>query len=372
MKWVFWLSVLLIGYSYAGYPLWLYLRSRLRALPVRREPIFPFLSIVLAVRNEAETLPGKLKNLEELDYPSDRFEIVVVSDGSTDGTNSLLEARASERLHPVICTEHAGKASCLNLGIQAARGEIVMFTDARQILERDSASKLVARFADPAVGCVSGELMLGEPDPADRHEGVGMYWKMEKKIREWEGAAGSVVGATGAIYAVRKKYVVPLPAGTILDDVYLPLHVARQGGRVVFEPGARAWDNFTESPGREFRRKVRTLTGNYQLLQLAPWLLTRENPIRFEFISHKLLRLCVPFALAGVLISSLMLDAVYYRWAAMAQVVFYSLGALAFVHLRLGLLGRVASMVFSFLLLNTAAVVALVNFVTRKKEVWVR
>ncbi|MCL4522859.1 MAG: glycosyltransferase family 2 protein [Acidobacteria bacterium] len=372
MKYVFWLSVLLIGYSYAGFPLWLYLRSRWRAIPVLREPILPFVSIVMAVRNEAQALPGKLKNLEELNYPPERLEIVVASDASTDATNALLAERASNRLRPVFCAEHAGKAAALNQGIQAVRGEIVLFTDARQMLEGDALRRLVERFADPAVGCVSGELMLGEPGPADRHEGVGLYWKMEKKIREWEGAAGSVVGATGAIYAVRKKYIVPLPAGTILDDVYIPLHVARQGGRVVFEPGARAWDNFTDTPAREFGRKVRTLTGNYQLLQLAPWLLTRENPVRFEFISHKLLRLCVPFALAGALGSSLLTAEAFYRALAVAQLALYSLALLALVRPAPGVAGRLGNVVFSFLMLNTAAVVALINFLTGKKEVWVR
>lgn len=372
MKWIFWLSVLFIGYSYAGYPLWLYLRSRMRRFPVLREPILPFVSIVMAVRNEAEALPRKLQNLEELNYSVDQLEIIVASDASTDATDALLRERASDRLLPVFCSEHAGKASALNQGMQAARGEIILFTDARQMLESDALRRLVERFADPGVGCVSGELMLGEPGPADRHEGVGLYWKMEKRIREWEGAAGSVVGATGAIYAVRKKLLVSLPAGTILDDVYLPLHVVRQGGRVVFEPSARAWDNFTETPGREFRRKVRTLTGNYQLLQLAPWLLTRKNPIRFEFISHKLLRLCVPFALAGALVSSLLSAQPFYRAMAVAQVALYSLALLALVRPAPGLAGRVGNLVFSFLMLNTAAVVALLNFVTGKKEVWVR
>ena len=372
MKWIFWLSVLFIGYSYVGYPLWLCLRSRLRAFPVRREPILPFVSIVMAVCNEAEILPRKLKNLAELDYPTERCEIIVASDASTDATNALLAAQASERLRPVFCDEHAGKASALNQAMQTAQGEIVLFTDARQLLESESARRLVERFADPDVGCVSGELMLGEAAVSDRHEGVGLYWKMEKKIREWEGASGSVVGATGAIYALRKKYAVPLPVGTILDDVYLPLNVVRQGGRVVFEPGARAWDDFTESPGREFRRKVRTLTGNYQLLQLAPWLLTRENPVRFEFISHKLLRLCVPFALAGALSSSLLIAHPFYNVVAVAQLALYSLALLAMVRPAPALVGRVGNLVFSFLMLNTAAVVALVNFVTGKKEVWVR
>ena len=363
---------MLIGYSYAGFPLWLYLRSRLRAIPIQREPILPFVSIVMAVRNEAQTLPRKLNNLNELDYPPDRLEVIVASDASTDETNALLAERASARLRPVFCADNAGKAATLNQGIQATRGEIVLFTDARQMLERDSARQLVARFADPGVGCVSGELMLGEPGPEDRHEGVGLYWKMEKKIREWEGSAGSVVGATGAIYAVRKKYVVPLPVGTILDDVYLPLQVVRQGGRVVFEPSARAGDNFTDTPGREFRRKVRTLTGNYQLLQLAPWLLSKENPVRFEFISHKLLRLCVPFALAGALGSSLLIPHPFYKVVAVAQLALYSLALVALIRPAPGLVGRAGNLVFSFLMLNTAAVVALINFVTGKKEVWVR
>ena len=372
MKWVFWLSVLFIGYSYAGYPLWLFLRSRVRTIPARHEPILPFMSIVMAVRNEAEFLPRKLKNLAELDYPAERYEIIVASDASTDSTNALLTAQAGDRLRSILCAEHAGKASALNQALRAAQGEVVLFTDVRQMLERESARLLVARFADPEVGCVSGELMLGEPTATDRHEGVGLYWKMEKKIREWEGNSGSVVGATGAIYAVRKRYIVPLPVGTILDDVYLPMQVVRQGGRVVFEPGARAWDNFTESPGREFRRKVRTLTGNYQLLQLAPWLLTRENPIRFEFISHKLLRLCVPFALAGARIGSLLIAHPYYRAIAVAQLVLYSLALIALIRPAPRMLGRLGNLVFSFLMLNTAAVVALVNFLTGKKEVWVR
>ena len=128
---------------------------------------------------------------------------------------------------------------------------------------------------------------------------MGLYWRIEKRVRELEAASGSVVGATGALYAVRRELVPEVPAETILDDVFIPMNVARKGLRVGFDPRARAWDTPDLGREREFRRKVRTLTGNYQLLQLAPWLLRRENPLRFDFISHKLTRLVVPFASAG-------------------------------------------------------------------------
>lgn len=190
-------------------------------------------------------------------------------------------------------------------------------------------------------------------------------------IRQWESDAGSVIGATGALYAVRRELLVPIPPGTILDDVYLPLHVARQGARVVFEPQARAYDSL--SVGRaEFRRKVRTLTGNYQLLRLAPWLLTRSNPVLFDYISHKLLRLVAPFALVVILTGSWLLRGGIYELTRVFQVAFYASGALALLRCRLGVVSRLADASLAFMVLNTAAAVAFVFFLTGKKEVWVR
>ncbi len=372
MKWIFWVSLGMIAYAYAGYPLWLYFRCRRHVRPVRSAPILPSVSILLAVRNEAEVLPLKLRNLAELNYPSDRYEIVVVSDGSWDGTNELLRAQAHERLRVFILPEQQGKASALNRGIQEARGEIVVFTDARQIIEPDSVRHMVANFADPQVGCVSGDITLGDPNAAVPLNGLGLYWRIETSIRQWEGATGSLIAAAGCLYAIRRDLAVPLPAGTILDDVYLPVHVARQGAQVVFEPRARGWDHVQSDRRREFRRKVRTLTGNYQLLQLAPWLLTRANPVRFEFVSHKVLRLLVPFALAGVLLTSLFLRGATYKLALVLQVAFYALGALAIFRPKLRIVSRLADVSLAFLVLNTAAVVALIYFVSGKKQVWLR
>jgi cellulose synthase/poly-beta-1,6-N-acetylglucosamine synthase-like glycosyltransferase len=372
MKWIFWGSLALIVYTYLGYPLWLWLLSRWRPCPVRREPLTPPVSIVLAVRDEARVLPQKLQNLAALNYPADKLEIILVSDGSTDATPEIARQREGQKLRVIHYPDHRGKAHALNRAIAEARGDIVVFFDARQIVEKDAVLHLVSNFSDPSVGCVTGELLFGTPGGPRPLDGMGMYWRMEKRIRQWEGVTGSVVGATGAIYAVRRNLLTPLPEETILDDLYLPLQVVRQGRRVVFEPRARAWDPLQASLRVEFRRKVRTLTGNYQLLDLAPWILTRANPLRGRFLSHKLARLFVPFALAGALVGAAMADGGFFRAAFILQLAFYGCAALALPRPRLGLLTRLANMSLAFTVLNTAAVVALLNFLFGKKEVWVR
>jgi poly-beta-1,6-N-acetyl-D-glucosamine synthase len=200
--------------------------------------------------------------------------------------------------------------------------------------------------------------------------GVGLYWGMEKTIRYWEGLTGSTVGATGAFYAVRKHLLSPLPKETILDDVYIPLQVVRQGQRVVFERLALAWDNFLPSPKQEFRRKVRTLVGNYQLLQLAPWVLTHSNPVRFQFVCHKLLRLFVPFALLCLLVSTMWLRQGIYEVALWAQLGFYALALLSAFRVQVGFVSRWSNISLAFVVLNTAAVIAFIYFITDRKAVW--
>ena len=373
MKWLFWGSVGVITYTYAGYAGWLWLRRRWRYRPVKASPFTPLLSIVMVVRNEAEVLDRKLRNLTELDYPQELRRIIVVSDGSTDGTNDILSLW-SERsgIQVILHPDSQGKAARLNDAIEAATGEIVVFTDARQKIEPDAVRFLAENFADPEVGCASGELMLGDPESGENVKGMGLYWRIEKVVRELESTSGSVVGATGALHAVRRSLLVSIPAETVLDDVYIPMNVVRQGARVIFDPRARAWDVPSLGASREFARKVRTLSGNYQLVQLAPWLLTSYNPLRFEFVSHKLLRLAVPFALTATLVTSIFLPQPIYKIALALQVGFYAMSLLALSQLSRGPLARIADAAFTFVVLNTAAAVAFANFVTGKKAVWIR
>jgi len=371
--WTFWGATALVAYTYFGYAGWLWLRTRWRRKEVRQGPYSPFVSVVMVVRNEERVLERKLQNLLTLDYPREITQFVVVSDGSTDRTEAILHEYASNpRVNVVLNQLSRGKASGLNDALALAQGDIVVFTDARQKIEPGALRLLLENFADPQVGCVSGELMLGDPKTGETGEGHGIYWRVEKRIRELEAASGSVVGATGALYAIRRNLLVPLPPETILDDVYLPMQVVRRGFRVVFDARARAWDSADLRSEREFARKVRTLSGNYQLLQLAPWLLTSANPIRFEFVSHKLLRLMVPFALAGILVASLVLRAPVYRLALALQVAFYGLSFLAIAQLKRGPVARMAHAAFTFVVLNTAAVVAFANFVSGRKAAWIR
>lgn len=373
MRWMFWAAVVLIAYTYVGYLFWLWLCARLYPRPLRRAPQEPMVSIVMVVRNEEGVLERKLRNLLSLNYSLERFRIVVVSDGSTDRTEAILrDFSRDSRVHVLMNQLPQGKASALNDAMTVTQGEVVVFTDARQTIEPGAIRLLMENFADPDVGCVSGELMLGDPDATEATQGMGLYWRIEKVIRELESVSGSVVGATGAFYALRHELVTPLPAGTILDDVYLPMQAVKAGKRVVFEPRARAWDSPDLGAGREFGRKVRTLSGNYQLVQIAPWLLTEKNPIRFRFISHKLLRLAVPFALAAALVASIFLTGPIYRTALVLQLAFYGLSLVAVLRLSRGPLARMADAAFTFVVLNTAAVVAFLNFVRGRKAAWIR
>jgi len=324
------------------------------------------------VHNEEKNLPGKLVNLAALDYPADRLEMVVVSDGSTDETNKIVSAWQKCGRRAVILPEHRGKANGLNRGMAEAQGEIICFTDARQEIASDGLKNLVANFADPSVGCASGELILRDDAKGPSSDGVGLYWRLEKNIRNWEGLAGSTVGATGAFYSVRKDLLLPLPEGTILDDIYIPLQVARKGSRVTFDPRAVAWDDFTPSPKQEFRRKVRTLAGTYQLLVLAPWVLTSANPLRLRFVCHRLLRLLVPFALVGVFVSTLWLRQGMYELALILQVALYTLAALSALRARVGFLSRLSNISLAFMVLNMAAAVAFIYFITGRKAEWAR
>ncbi len=387
MKYTFWIAAALIGYSYLGYPAWLWLRSRWSPRPVRRgfveSSAAPAVSAVMVVRNEEAVIARKLENLLTLDYPQAKLDVVVVSDGSSDRTPAILADYARDsglptgaptRVRTLLKAVSQGKAAGLNDAIKLASGEVLLFTDARQQIESGALRLLLENFADLDVGAASGELMLGDPTSGETGKGMGLYWRIEKKIRELESASGSVAGATGAIYCARRSLLdaSPLPQGTILDDVLLPMQIVRQGFRVVFDARARAWDSPDLGESREFSRKVRTLTGNYQLLQLAPWLLSSENAIRFEFVSHKLSRLAVPFALLALLIASMFLPQPLYRAALGAQLAFYALSLAALAGVKIGPLSRIADPARTFVVLNSAALVAFINFVTGRKAVWVR
>jgi len=365
-------SSLLLAYTFVGYPALLFLRARYRPRPVLRQEIEPEITFVIAAHNEERLIRRKLDNIFGSDYPEDKMEVIVVSDGSTDRTNEVLANYVDRRLRTIILPKRKGKAVALNCAVEQASGEIVVFTDTRQLLERSAVRSMMSNFADPSVGCVSGALILGNINEIAGISGEGLKWGLENKIREWEGLTNSVVGALGAFHAARHHLLVPLPEGTLLDDCFEPLNIVRRGYRTVFDHRARAWDDVVTTAPQEFRRKVRTLTGNYQLIRQVPWLLSPSNPILFEFVSHKLCRLILPLGFGGILIPTVFLPGRLLHLFGYAQIAAYSFGTIALIVPNLGRLTPLADIARTVVIMNAAAIMAFVNFVRGNDHVWTR
>jgi cellulose synthase/poly-beta-1,6-N-acetylglucosamine synthase-like glycosyltransferase len=257
---------------------------------------------------------------------------------------------------------NSGKAAALSTGCQAARHEILVFADARQVWAADALPQLLRPFSDPRIGAVSGDLAI-ESSPGVL-AGVGLYWRYEKWLRRSESRFHSTVGVTGAICAVRRNLFRTIPVGTLLDDVYWPLQVNLQGFRVVHESRARAFDRFPENVASEFHRKVRTLTGNFQLLTLLPTvLLPWRNPVWLQFLSHKFFRLLVPWALLILVSLNLALTGPLYQATFWLQVLFYTTAVIG-LNQAIAKRFRTLSAASSFVVLNAAAWAAFWNWLS--------
>lgn len=324
----------MILYTYIGYPLVLSAWRSLRRKKVQKREILPSVSVIVAVYNEERVIEKKIKNLFDLDYPAALLEIIISSDGSTDDTEAkvgrwIKRSPNGPSLLLLTAPAHVGKAAALNRAVAHARGEIILFTDARQRLDRNAVTALVSNFADERVGAASGELILMDRPEGQEAAGVGLYWQYEKWLRKMESDVDSMLGATGAIYAVRRALYDPIPAETILDDVLIPMQAVFKGYRTVFESNAVAYDFIVKRTENEFARKVRTLAGNYQLLwAIAALWSWRRNRLFFQYFSHKVARLVVPFMLMLLLFSNLFLMQGVYLVFLWLQLVWYSLALL--------------------------------------------
>ena len=369
---LFWVSLLTLGYICVGYPVLARVRATMRPRTRLRAPIEPTVTIIVSAHNEGERVERRLRNLLSLDYPADRLQIIFASDGSTDDT--LERARAFEPEGVVVAefTKRRGKPAMVNALVPRATGEIVVFADARQRFDRMALRALVANFADPGVGVVSGHLiMTAGSDAQIGGEGAAMYWQYEKLIRSTESRGGSTVGATGAIYAIRKALFEPIPADTILDDVLIPVRIARKGFQVVFEPAAKAFDVAPPNARGELMRKTRTIGGTFQLFARERWLLNpRLNPLWFETVSHKALRLLMPLLLATLLLSNLMLlDWWPYQLAMAGQAAFYAAALGGCLHREASGPGVILKLPFTMCLLSWATVLGFFRFVTDHQQV---
>ena len=366
---VFLCSAAAVFYVIVGYPLLLGLWARLFRRDIQKNAgsDWKAVSVLIPVRDGGPWIRAKLESIIKLDYPSDKMEVIVVSDGSRDRTEDIVREYATRGVR-LLSLPPGGKAAALTAALPLARNEILLLTDVRQQLEPPSLGRLIACFADPAVGVVSGELLIVNPETHEETS-VGLYWRYESWLRQRLSDVDSTLGATGPFYAMRRELAVPIPADVLLDDVFLPLAAFFRGYRLVVEESARAFD-FPTTRQTEFRRKVRTLAGNYQILRFYPALLGPKNRMWFHYVSYKLGRLLLPYALIALAISSFWLRAPYATMALAAQGFFYLLAALDPVVPENWLLKRLTSPVRTFVTLMAAAFCAVAIFFVPARSLW--
>jgi cellulose synthase/poly-beta-1,6-N-acetylglucosamine synthase-like glycosyltransferase len=360
-------ACVLMIYVLAGYPLLLRWLARRHPRPVQRRPIQPAVTLIVVVYNGERFLEAKLQSLLALEYPPDKLEIIVASDGSTDGTEEIA-GRFADRGVSLLRLPRGGKPAALNAAISKARSEILILTDVRQPLEPQSVARLVENFADPAVGVVSGELVI-HTGASQQEADIGLYWRFETWMRESLSSVDSMFGATGPFYAIRRSLAVPIPADALLDDVYLPLAAYFKGYRLVMDSRARAYDIPT-SLDTEFRRKIRTLAGNYQILRAYPALLGPGNRMWLHFMSYKFGRLLLPWLLLIFAAASFGLPPPWRGIVQALQAAFYGL-ALADVWIsQPRLLKKFSSSAHTFLTMMIATLGGLSVFFIPPRKLW--
>ena len=360
---------LLIFYIVAGYPLLLALNRRRSARPVAKDLSWrTSVSIVVAVHNGAAFIRAKLDTLFALAYPKELLQIIVVSDGSTDQTEAIVRECAGDAVL-LLSVPRGGKVAALNHALAHATGEIVFFTDVRQPLEPQALTHLVANFADPTIGAVSGELRLLRGDTG-RQADMELYWRYELWARKRHSAIDSIYTTTGCIYAMRRSLIHPIPADTLTDDAALPLGAFFSGFRVILDPEAIAFD-YPTSSGAEFRRRFRTLAGMWQVFTRMPWLFTRANRMRFHFLSHKFSRLVLPWALLIFVAASLALPPSPFRTLLLLAEAALPVLALLDVAIPAGFpLKRLTSPARTFIVMNAASLAAVAVFFVPAGRLW--
>jgi biofilm PGA synthesis N-glycosyltransferase PgaC len=364
---VFVVSIAAIVYVIGGYPLLLAWMARRQSRPVLKDNVVRDISIVIAAHNGEQFVEAKLRSVLALNYPREHMQIIFVSDGSTDRTDEIAQSFKDESVE-FYRIEKSGKAGAVNCGISHATGEILVLNDIRQTLDPESVRNLVACFADPRVGAVSGKLHIRTGQISEEAD-TGLYWKYEVFIRKQMSRIDSTFGTSGHFYALRRILAVPIPQDTLLDDVYLPLSAFFRGYRLVLEETAKSFD-YPTNLNSEFKRKVRTQAGLYQILREYPQLLSSSNRMRIHFVSAKFARLLLPFLLMLILFSSFGLPEPFAGITVAAQAIFYGIAFLDRWIPEDRLIKSVSSPIRTFVVLMAASLMACKIFFIPAKDLW--
>ncbi|HEU4522575.1 MAG TPA: glycosyltransferase family 2 protein, partial [Thermoanaerobaculia bacterium] len=373
-KIVFWACFAVCLYIYFGYPALLWIISRFRSRPVREADVHPRATFIIPAYNEERTIGRKIENTLSLDYPADRIEVLVVSNGSTDRTNEIVSGWSDPRVR-LIALPQPGKMAALNEGARAATGEVLIFTDADFYLDQHSLRVIARKFADPEVGGVCGARRAA-PRPAGEStgEGEGMYHRWDKWQKIRESRIGSVFAADGLLYAIRRELYVPVSLAAQADDIAISTRVPLQGYRLLFEPEATAWEEATISAREEFGRKIRVTNHSVRALFAIGAPLVTSGFYSVELLSHKLVRHFIPLFLVPMFFANLILvrEGPFYALTMAGQLLIYALAAIGAV-LRERPIGRsrVLTVPYYFCFVNAAALLGIFAiFRGRKLDAW--
>lgn len=356
-----------VFYAIAGYPLLLWLVARRHHHPVHKDAELRRVSFIIPVYNGEKFLENKLRSVLALNYPRELMEILVVSDASTDATDEIARRFAPDGVR-LLRVERGGKPAASNAGVPLTSGEILVFNDVRQPLDPESLRHLVSCFGDPEVGAVSAQcrIMAGE---TISELTVGLYWKYENWMRLQMTRIHSTFGCSGSYYCLRRSLWMPIPPDTLLDDVWLPLNSLLNGYRLLLEADAIYYD-YPTALQSEFKRKVRTQAGLYQLASRLPGLFSARNPMRFHFASGKYGRLIVPWCLLGMMVATIGMAQPWRNIAMAGQFAFY-FAAVLDPFLPSGfMLKKLTSPIRTFVTLMTAGLLAIRIFFVPARSLW--
>jgi cellulose synthase/poly-beta-1,6-N-acetylglucosamine synthase-like glycosyltransferase len=373
---VFWSAVAFLVYAYGGFALVVGAAGLWRRRRVRKGPVVPRVSLIIAAYNEEEAIAARLVNALALDYPADRLEILVASDGSTDDTCAIVEHYRDLGVR-LLRLPRAGKVRTLDAAVAQASGDVLVFSDANIMCDRSALRAMVENFADPGVGGVAGHTTYITPGTAESSSrGELLYWTYDSWLKRLESWTGSIVSAHGGLYAIRRELYRPVGDGGVTDDFAISTLVVEQGYRLVFEPEAMAVEEAIPRAAREFRRRVRLTTRGIRSVMLRRKLL---NPMRYGMYavilwSHKVARRQVPFVLVALAVASAWLwsAGAVYGLAAAAQLAFYALALVGWA-LRRTRVGRFRFLYipFYYCMANAACAVAWTEVLRgRRVELW--
>ncbi|MCP4632287.1 MAG: glycosyltransferase family 2 protein [candidate division Zixibacteria bacterium] len=368
---VYWICFILLLFTFLGYPLLMLILGGQKKRVEYAGSYQPRVSLLICAYNEEDVIAEKIENALAIDYPSDKLEIVVVSDGSTDRTNDIVKEIVDPRLNFISYPERGGKAKALNTGMEHIIGEVVIFTDANVMFEPEALYKLVNVFKDNSIGCAVGNVQLKSADGSIA--GEGLYSKYEKAVHTAEGNFSSMITVDGAMYALRREYVKPIPPDSLTDDWYLATGVLEDDLRIVYVDDAIGYENAAETVSGEFTRKVRMIAGGYQTAFRRSKLFFNPSahPLTFfMFISHKFLRWLALFFMAGLYLSNLYLlgELSWYMMTFILQVVFYVLALLGWLSGD-KLKSPLFHIPYYFTAVNWAAVLGLIKYISGEQKV---